>query len=221
MKKTTNLLIALATGIGIANAGPVTLSVAQKAAINFYVQTSAKVVTKTTVAYTENDAAGIPLYYVLNVNDKDGFVVITAEDAARPIIGYSTNGQWVIPAKGTNIEYWMNLRKKELINIRANNLNATTEIAQEWSGYINNKASKKSMSGAVGPLCQSTWDQQYSPYPYNYFCPPGLTGSMSTSNQSVTGCVATTMSQIMRYWSYPAKGTGSHSYCDCSSGGYS
>ena len=40
MKKTTNLLIALAAGIGVANAGPVTLSVAQKAATNFYGQTS-------------------------------------------------------------------------------------------------------------------------------------------------------------------------------------
>jgi len=230
MRKTTNLLIALAASIGAANAGPVTLSVAQKAATNFYGQASAKVVTKTTLTYTENDAAGVPLYYIFNVNDKDGFVVITAEDAARPIIGYSTSGQWVIPRKGTNIEYWMSLRKNELVNIRTNNLKATTDITREWTAYINNtspgQGTKKAMSGAVGPLCQSSWDQQYSPYPYNYFCPPfskTITDAYANgyNGQSYTGCVATTMSQIMRYWSYPAKGTGSHSYCDCSSNGYS
>lgn len=49
------------------------------------------------------------------------------------------------------------------------------------------------------PLMTTKWNQ--SPY-YNALCPAN----------SVTGCVATAMAQIMKYWNYPAKGTGFHSY---------
>ncbi len=54
---------------------------------------------------------------------------------------------------------------------------------------------------SVSPLLTTTWNQ--SPY-YNDYCPGG----------SVTGCVATAMAQIMKYWNYPATGTGSYSYSD-------
>ncbi|WP_423811924.1 C10 family peptidase, partial [Pseudomonas aeruginosa] len=49
------------------------------------------------------------------------------------------------------------------------------------------------------------WDQGSN---YNELCP----WDASVRQRSVTGCVATTMAQIMRYWSYPARGTGSHTY---------
>src|SRR6185312_9539294 len=86
-------------------------------------------------------------------------------------------------------------------------LSATAEIKKEWTDYtVNNKHPHKLMT-SVTPLCQSTWDQ---PSPYNMYCPGG----------SVTGCVATAMAQIMRYWSYPAMGKGASSYCDCTAGGF-
>jgi hypothetical protein len=218
MKKLTNVLLALTAGIGAVSAAPVALNVAQKVASNFYSQNTAKSVLTSTLAYTENDASGVPLYYIFNINDKDGWVIITGEDASRPVLGYSTNGNWVVPTKGNNIYFWMQYRKKQLDYIRTNKYTASSDVSAEWSRYINNTTDRnvKKAMVAMGPLCQSTWDQQYSPYPYNYFCPPNTKGSTATT-QSVTGCVATAMSQIMRYWSYPAKGTGSHSYCDCTS----
>jgi hypothetical protein len=228
MKKLTNVLLALSASIGVASAAPVALNVAQKAAVNFYSQNTAKSVLTSTLAYTENDASGVPLYYIFNINDKDGWVIITGEDASRPILGYSTEGNWVDPYKGTSIYFWMQYRKQQLQYIRTNNFTGSQEVASEWARYINNTEDKKTrkVMVAMGPLCQSSWDQQYSPYPYNYFCPPStktITDAYGANynGQSYTGCVATTMSQIMRYWSYPAKGTGSHSYCDCSSSGYS
>ncbi len=51
----------------------------------------------------------------------------------------------------------------------------------------------------VSPLISSTWGQEGN---YNDLCP---------ANTPV-GCVATAMAQIMRYWSFPAVGQGSHSY---------
>jgi hypothetical protein len=220
MKKLTNLIIALTAGIGTANAGVVPTNVAQKVAANFYEQSSPRSATSLTLAHQENDAAGNALYYVYNVNQADGWVIISAEDAARPIIGYSDNGQYVTPTPHSNFDFWMNYRKNELIYIRANAKKIVPEVSTEWNKYtVANKSLKKPTSAGTY-LCQSTWDQQYQPYPYNYFCPPNTKGLVANSGQSVTGCVATAMAQIMRYWSYPAKGTGSHSYCDCQSDGY-
>lgn len=51
----------------------------------------------------------------------------------------------------------------------------------------------------LNPLCTTTWDQSPN---YNAMCPGG----------SVTGCVATAMAQVMKYWNHPAQGTGMHSY---------
>jgi hypothetical protein len=224
MKKLTNLLIALTAGIGTLNAGVVPTNVAQKVATNFYGMNTNKIATTLTLVHQENDAAGNALYYVYNVNQADGWVIISAEDAARPIIGYSDHGQYVEPAPHSNFDFWMNYRKNELIHIRTYSNQIVPLVSNEWMAYINNTRpignNTKKVQVATGPLCQSTWDQQYQPYPYNYFCPPNTKGLVTTSGQSVTGCVATAMAQIMRYWSYPAKGTGSHSYCDCSSSGY-
>ncbi len=209
MRKLIYLFIALIFSSGLLIASPVSQGIAQKVASNFYGQVFKTPVTSVSLAYTETDATGLAVYYAFNINDKGGFVLVSAEDAGRPIIGYSNKGAYTIPKSGNNIDFWMQKRKKEIIAIRSHNLTASSGIAEEWNAYINNISPKNHKSfhktlGTVFPsdslyLVQSTWDQ---PYPYNLDCPGG----------SVTGCVATCMSQIMRYWSYPPHGTGSSTY---------
>ena len=53
--------------------------------------------------------------------------------------------------------------------------------------------------GSISPLCATQWDQNW---PYNMYTP---------SNYP-SGCVATSMAQVMYYYKYPSKGTGSISY---------
>jgi len=60
-------------------------------------------------------------------------------------------------------------------------------------------------ASAVAPLISTKWDQ--SPY-YNLLCPFDNT----KAERTVTGCVATAMAQVMKFWNYPATGTGFHSY---------
>lgn len=55
----------------------------------------------------------------------------------------------------------------------------------------------------IEPLCKTNWNQSW---PYNNLCPT-LNGQLS-----VTGCVATAMSQAMKYHNWPAIGQGSNSY---------
>ncbi|MGP8214399.1 MAG: C10 family peptidase [Bacteroidia bacterium] len=214
MKKLITLLTVCTFGFYSAKATPVGANVAQKVATNFFSSISKVAITQVSLAYTETGTYGNALYYVFNINASDGFVIVTADDAMHPIIGYSTEKRpYVIPGKGTNIDFWMNKRKNEIISNQAGQVKATPYIAYEWASYINGVSiqkadnTKRPMSSKFPSssvyLVQSTWNQES---PYYDDCPGG----------SVTGCVATAMCQIMRYWQYPSTGLGSSSYCDCS-----
>ena len=63
-----------------------------------------------------------------------------------------------------------------------------------------NKRNKRS----CGSLCHKV---NQSPY-YNALCPYDNT----YGERTVTGCVATAMAQVMKYWNHPTTGTGFHSY---------
>lgn len=206
MKKLQLLLSVFLFGAFSLQANPVASSVAKTVAQGFYAQRSSISSPNFSLVYTERSNTGDPVYYIYNVNTNDGFVIVSAEDATHPILGYSTTGQYVIPEKGTNIDFWMQTKKGQILSIRSKNYTASSDIADEWTSYQNNKAPSHSAKRftsimSVLPLCHSTWDQ---PSPYNDYCPGG----------SVTGCVATAMAQIMRYWSYPAHGIGSSCYDD-------
>jgi hypothetical protein len=208
MKKNIYLLVMCILGINILNAKPITPASAKSVAISFYKQQTQKENIITTLAYTETSSTGDPVYYVFNINTQDGFVIVAADDAAHPIIGYSDERQFVIPTNAAHvgISSWLQRRKDEIVSLRAENLQANEEITNEWKGvfvgtnstYRNgNPTTATTMS--VAPLVQTTWDQ---PSPYNAKCP----------SNCLTGCVATAMSQIMRFWSYPTQGASSSSY---------
>jgi len=202
MRRLKFFVVALLFGTVLANANPVAVNTAQKVAAGFYSQTYHSTPQTLTLAYTERSSDGQAVYYVFNVNSKDGFVIISAEDAGHPIIGSSNTGQYVIPTSSNNIGFWMNKRKSEITSMRANKRIASSDVSNEWSMYINNTRNNThaaTATGVVGPLCNSIWNQ---PSPFNAMCPGG----------SVTGCVATAMGQIMKYWSYPDVGLGSHCY---------
>jgi PKD repeat protein len=194
----TSLLLIVVSAV--MNANPVTQQTAKQVAVNFCTQTWSKAPSTITLAFTEVGNDGNAVYYVFNTDN--GFVIVSAEDAAHPVLGYSTEGPFVIPAENNNFAWWMNCCKQEIMLARTKKMTASADIAEEWNNYQNNTALKtRSMMVTVGPLVQSTWNQ--SPY-YNNMCPGG----------SVTGCVATAMAQIMKYWSYPPAGHGTSSYWD-------
>ena len=64
----------------------------------------------------------------------------------------------------------------------------------------------QSLPERVEPLLTDEWNQ-YTPF--NDKCPTDSTGQ-----RCIVGCVATAMSQVMHYWKWPLKGTGSHEYVD-------
>ena len=159
------------------------------------------------LAYTSLDNNGKALYYAFNLNNNSGFVIVSAEDAGYPIIGYSTEVAFEKPNVHSSASYWLSKRESEIIYLRENNISPNAAISSKWNQYLTAQSANKTSSSSsfVAPLLSTKWNQ--SPF-YNDSCPGG----------SVTGCVATTMAQIMKFWSYPLHGTGSSSYCDCTPG---
>jgi hypothetical protein len=144
-------------------------------------------------------------YYVFNVDSK-GFVIVAGDDDVTPILGYSDETHFDPDHIPENVAKWLEGYKSEVRRIIENHVKATPEITEAWTRLRNGQGySTRATEKSVTPLVQTKWNQ--SPY-YNDLCPY----DNAAGELTVTGCVATAMAQIMKYWNYPESGTGFHSY---------
>ena len=146
-------------------------------------------------------------FYIYNIGDR-GFVIIAADDAYRPVIGYSNesvfNGSNIPPALE---DYLYGIAENIRVLRRRGNAQATPSVAAEWESLLQyGRLVSRNGGRGVDYLCQTKWDQSY---PYNYCCPDDPNGS---GGHAIVGCLATAMSQLMRFWAYPSQGIGSHCY---------
>ena len=171
--------------------------------VNQQLEKSADVLSLTDV--TTLDMNGLPALYVFSTQGK-GFVIVSADKALTPIIGYSSEG--VFPEKGvsTNFDNYMETYLGQVEWVRSQPFSATPEIQAQWKNYLAGEVnfSPDTTNDDVGPLLTCIWDYNY---PYNALCPKDVSGVNATA-----GCVATSMSMIMYYYRYPLQGTGVHSY---------
>src|SRR5579862_6922993 len=82
-----------------ANANRVSVTSAQTVAVNFF-KLNAKGSVKGTsmnasLAYTREEEDGTVDFYVFNLSPK-GFVIVSADDNLKPVIGYSTESNFVL-----------------------------------------------------------------------------------------------------------------------------
>jgi hypothetical protein len=202
MRKTTTLLLALMVAT-FAFGKSVTMEQAKQVANKYLSATSLKATPSVANSFSKS-YNGITTYYVFNYAG-GGFVVVSADDAAKPILAKSDEG--FIETEITNPEarYWFENYSKEIAHIVASKA-VNTESLAEWNKILSNGI--KASTADVAPLLTTTWDQlQY----YNYYCPAVAGGS---GGKAPTGCVATTMGQIMKYYNFPATGIGSYSFND-------
>lgn len=132
-------------------------------------------------------------YYIFSNNENKGFVIVSGDDMLPAVIAYSAN---------TAISSFDNISP------------ALKHLLDNYSRYVNDirsgkfEAPQKEADNETGvpvvdALCHTTWDQGD---PFNMLCP------VINGQNSVVGCVATAMSQIMKYWNWPKRGMGKYSY---------
>jgi len=149
----------------------------------------------------------IPMYYVFNCVSEAGYVVVTAESNAMPVLAYAFEGFFGIDNMNESVAEMMDNFENQIIAIRLQNLKADDDIIKAWEKYsVTNMEKSVTNITTVGPLIKTKWDQDCY---YNTLCP---TANSGPCNHAYAGCVATAMSQLMKYWSYPSKGLGSNTY---------
>lgn len=151
------------------------------------------------VEYNQNTA-----YYILNFNS-GGFVIVAADDAVTPVLGYSFDGNYTTENHPPQFDSWMGNYAKEIDYCIQENLQADKKITEEWRSLMSGNLRKEVLPD-VQPMLISTWDQGSN---YNALCPEDPAGP---DGKVYAGCVATAMAQIMYYYRFPAIGSGSHCY---------
>lgn len=148
-------------------------------------------------------AAGVSHFYIFQNINGDGFVMISGDDCAIPVLGYSDANNFETGNMPANLRSWLGHYDRTIGNAVADNAVATPEIAQQWANLEAGLLPVAGTRDAISPLTFTQWDQTA---PFNDMCPG------TSSNRSVTGCAATAMAQVMKYHNWPTTGTGSHTY---------
>lgn len=124
-----------------------------------------------------------------------GFVVLALDSRLKPVLGVSLN-PYTPGQEPSGFLWWLEQQEAALAYASAR-MNAGVQAPQwdeteEEGNYI-----------AVPNLISSKWGQSD---PYNLYCPK-IKGS-----NSLTGCTATAVAQILRYNQYPTHSTGKSKY---------
>lgn len=144
-----------------------------------------------------------PELYIFN-NPLNGFVIISGDQSAVPVIGYSYSGNIPSGNWNSNFKYWIDNSIAQIQYYRQNSTKAVGDIEAQWNYLLTSQGTSPfSSSKAILPFIHSTWSQDGA---YNDMCPEDAQG------EALVGCVATAMAQIIYYYRYPTTGTGSHSY---------
>jgi len=153
-----------------------------------------------TLAYTAASALRSTAadYFVFNVGD-EGFVVVSGDDRAEPVLGYSAKGTFRVDSIAPALA-WMLERYQAQIRLLADSL----PVVAAWETF---DASAMPAASTVVYLETAEWGQDD---PYNRQCPT------EGNQRTLTGCVATAMAELLKYHSDhftpQVVGSGTHVY---------
>lgn len=149
-----------------------------------------------TISILRSEPADETVYfYVFGTENNDGFVIVSGDDRVAPVLGYSATNGFSAENMPENLQWWLGEYAKQIQYAIENNVEPTAEVQQQWTQP---SALARSTATTVAPLLTTTWNQWA---PYNNLCP------MDGEYRTPTGCVATAMAQIMKYWNYPTART--------------
>ncbi len=137
-----------------------------------------------------------PYYYIYNVGEDGGFVMVSGDDRVAPVIGYSLAGSFRPDDMPSNLKGWFEDYERQIDYAR-------TLPERPYPSEVSALRSDEGMPDRVEPMVTAKWNQLA---PYNDLCP------MEGDQRTLTGCGATAMAQIMHYYQWPEKASGQGSY---------
>ena len=213
MKRLIALILMMSIGFSLIG-GPIDETTAKQLAQSFWKDNNTMAVRDGKVFKKKMDDArfvnvaaqyGYSEFFIFNNTAGKGYVIMAADDCVTPILGYSYENNFDDGELPPNFKAWLDGYAEQIRAAVAIKAQATAEIRSDWECLRQSKPLPIKSEKAVSPLVQTKWNQ--APY-YNAQCPYDDNANVRT----VTGCVATAMAQIMKYWSYPMHGLGNHSY---------
>ena len=205
MKKQLLMLFALLLGLNTLNANPVDLVKAKNIGQKFaYAKINNELNNNDLqLVYTGASQRGEACFYVFNAGTT-GFVIVSADDRFRPIVGYSDEGTFDTENMSPELAFYLD----KIIEARTSrNAVLFDNTEQEWQSVATTgKLLSRNGGRGVDYICTTKWNQDS---PYNLYAPEASSGP---GGRCYAGCVATAMSQVMKRWDHPTQGSGSHSY---------
>ena len=190
-------LLMLLLGIGLlAQAAPISQDQARKEALSFLLnkQISNRSLKPVALSNRMLKAGNQAAFYIFNVGNNQGFVIVSGDDRINPILGYSDEGYFDEAKAPSNM--------KNLLNEYAQQISMLNEVSNV-KGAIAAAKNVVDTRNSIAPLLTTKWDQAR---PYWDKCPQ-VKNEDGEYEPSYTGCVATAMSQVMKYYNYPAQTT--------------
>ena len=191
------LFISYLFGAFYLNAQSVDPQTAQAVALHFFNSRSAQPATDMKLLAQNNTEAS---YFVFEPTNGEGFVLVSSQRSVAPVLGYSMTQKFDLTGAPDNLKSWLNNYDQHIKIAAAGRNRVDRKIEEQWSNLSTGVQMELRGARTAGPLLTTSWGQ--SPL-YNQLCPKNGMGQ-----QAVTGCVATAMAQIMKYWNYPAIGQG-------------
>ena len=142
-------------------------------------------------------------FYIYNIGSY--FVMVSADDRLEPVVAYSTENAFFDTHIADNLDWLIAEYCREADSVFAHVSSLHPILVEKWREVTKpvSSAPSQTRSVVVGPLLKTQWNQSQG---YNAMCPS------NNNEQAVTGCVATAMAQLIRYWRYPTVGSGYKSY---------
>ena len=196
MKKILSLIAMVTLIVAFTKAEPVDIPTAKQVAENYYKHYAPESITDFSIKSVHTKSHnGINTYYTFVFN-AGGFVIVSADNAIVPVLGYSHEGEIDGNKLNPIADLWMEQYDKNIVDIVSQKL-SNTETLIEWNSILGNSFPKNDR--AVNPIFNINWGQGTG---FNTYCPAGCP----------VGCVATSMAMIMRHYEYPTTGAGWHKY---------
>lgn len=191
MRNVTLLLLLLMIPVVRLLAGPVSETQARQKARTFLMEHGRKadVLNGRQAVKGHRAPAANANYYVFNLGEADGFVVVSGDDRTTPILGYSNTGSINFDDMPDGLRYLLEGYEQQMEVL----------ASDAYAGdYRNSSPLRASALADIAPMISTQWSQGE---PYNDLCP------LIDGERTVTGCVATSMAQVMNYHQYPTAST--------------